>query len=98
MITRFVYPKLDTFFAKRNMPIAKQLLIASTTDDGKLWFGIKEAIESYCEEYGCSVNNVRWMVKTKVDRMDDTYKTIIATDINDWEQKFNALHAEFERI
>lgn len=97
MITRFIYPKMDMFYKNRGMMNnAKQLLITSTTDDGKCWFGVREAIENYCEEYGCSIENVIWRVMVKPNDYD--YATIQAKNIDDWERQFNDLNVEFEKV
>ena len=51
-MVRFVYPYVDKFFERKGiMDKAKQLRIAHTSEDGGYWFGIREAIENYCEEY-----------------------------------------------
>ncbi len=96
MITRFVYPRVDMFYKNRGMKEAVQLAITSTSDDGKSWFGIREAIANYCEEYGCDVAKVRWMIQVKPD--DDDYAEIIAKDLDDWERKFNDLKVEYKEI
>ena len=96
MITRFVYPRVDMFYKNRGMKEAVQLAITSTSDDGKSWFGIREAIENYCEEYGCDIAKVRWMIQVKPD--DHDYTEIIAKDLDDWERKFNDLNVEYKEI
>ena len=96
MITRFVYPRVDMFYKNRGMKEAVQLAITSTSDDGKSWFGIREAIANYCEEYGCDVAKVRWVIQVKPD--DDDYAEIIAKDLDDWERKFNDLKVEYKEI
>ena len=96
MTTRFVYPRIDMFYKNRGMKEAVQLAITSTTDDGKSWFGIGEAIANYCEEYGCAIDNVRWLVQVKPDDYD--CKEIIAKDIEEWVRKFNALDVEYDII
>lgn len=96
MITRFVYPRVDMFYKNRGMKEAVQLAITSTSDDGKSWFGIREAIANYCEEYGCDIAKVRWMIQVKPD--DDDYAEIIAKDLDDWERKFNDLKVEYKEI
>ncbi len=95
MLTRFVYPKLDVFYLRTKPDLAQQLAIASPTDDGHRWFGVKDAIEAYCEEYGCRVDNVRWLVYRSAT---GEYETIIAENLDDWERQFNALDIEFDPI
>lgn len=97
MITRFVYPKMDMFYKNRGMNEATQLLISSTTDDGKCWFGIREAIENYCEEYGCNIENVNWIIRVTPD-LNGESATIRAKDIDDWVRQFKKLNVVFERI
>ena len=96
MITRFVYPRVDMFYKNRGMKEAVQLAITSTSDDGQSWFGIREAIANYCEEYGCDIAKVRWMIQVKPD--DDDYAEMIAKDLDDWERKFNDLKVEYKEI
>lgn len=96
MITRFIHPKIDMFFENRGMKESLQLAIASETDDGSCWFGIRDAIENYCEEYGCDLSKVRWLVKVRPDDRD--YTEIVATDIDDWIHKFNELDVVYEEI
>lgn len=97
MITRFVYPKMDMFYKNRGMKEATQLLISSTTDDGKCWFGIREAIENYCEEYGCNIENVNWIIRV-TPGLNGESATIRAKDIDDWVRQFKKLNVVFERI
>ena len=96
MITRFVYPKIDMFYKNRNLKGAIQLLISSTSDDGKCWYGTRDAIENYCEEYGCDIQNVQWYVLVKPD--DDDYAEIIAKNLDDWERQFNDLKVQYQEI
>ena len=96
MITRFVYHRGDMFYKNRGMKEAVQLAITSTSDDGQSWFGIREAIANYCEEYGCDIAKVRWMIQVKPD--DDDYAEMIAKDLDDWERKFNDLKVEYKEI
>lgn len=97
MITRFVYPRVDMFYKNRGMmKDAVQLAITSTSDDGKSWFGVRDAIINYCEEYGCDIGNVRWMIQVKPDDYD--YTEIIAKDIDEWERKFNDLNVVYKEI
>lgn len=97
MITRFVYPRVDMFFKRRGMmKEAYQLAISSTSDDGQSWFGIRDAIENYCEEYGCDITNVRWKIQVKPDDYD--FAEIIAKDIDDWERQFNDLKVVYQEI
>ena len=99
MIIRFVYPKLNLFYAKRGMNGAEQLVIAGPADDGRCWFGIREAIENYCEEYrefGISIQDIEWLVKAHPS--DGDYESIVATDIDDWVKQFNDLKVEFDLI
>ena len=95
MITRFVYPTISRYLQERGlMDKARQLCITSTTDDGKCWFGIRDAIENYCEEYGITVDSVCWMIQVKPD--DYEYTKIIAKNIDDWERQFNDLNVEYK--
>lgn len=97
MVTRFIYPKMDMFFKNRGMlDEARQLHIASVVDDGKYWFGVREAIENYCAEEGCEIANVCWLVKVNPDDYD--YAEIIAKDIDEWESKFNVLGVQYDII
>ena len=94
MITRFVYPRLDMFYKRKDrMERALQLVISSSTEDGKCWFGVRDAIINYCEEYGFDIGNVCWMIKVKPD---DDYTEIIAKDIDEWERKFNDLNVVYQ--
>ena len=97
MIRRFIYPRVDMFYKNRGMmKNAIQLAITSETDDGKSWFGTREAIENYCEEYGIEINNVEWLVK--LDPNKDDFAKINAKDFDDWERQYNSLKIKYKEI
>ena len=94
-MVRFVYPYVDKFFERKGiMNKAKQLRIARTSEDGGYWFGIREAIENYCDEYHYSLKDITWKVMVKPD--DYEYATIKAENIDDWERQFNDLKVIFD--
>lgn len=94
-IKRFVYPKIDRFWQDRGEgQYAKQLEIASETDDGSCWYGLTDAIKNYCKENGLSVDQVLWKVQVKPGQ----YETIEANNLKDWEEKFSALDVMFEYL
>jgi hypothetical protein len=97
MVTRFVYPKKDEFFQKRGFTKeATQLLITSTTDDGKCWFGIEDGIKNYLEETGIEITNVLWKIKVKPK--NEGYAPITATSVEDFVKQFNALPIVYDLI
>ena len=92
---RFVYPYVDKFFERKGiMNKAKQLRIAHSSEDGGYWFGIREAIENYCDEYHYSLKDITWKIMVKPDDYD--YATIKAENIDDWERQFNDLKVIFD--
>lgn len=96
-ITRFIYPKKDMWYYNRGIKDhAYQLLIASEHSDGVCWFGVTEAIESYCEETGIELSNITWEVR--VHPNDTDYSTIKADTIEEWKKQFKALKPRFEEV
>ena len=95
MITRFVYPFYDPFYAKHKMPeCAKQLRIASEGSDGRCYFGTDVAVKNYCEDNGLKVKDVEWQVCTSFKSF--SYSIIKAKNIEDWAEQFKALNVEYE--
>ena len=93
---RFVYPKLDEFYHRRQMFGAHQLTIARECEDGQNWFGVRKAIENYCSEFHLKIEDVIW--KIMVHPEDHDYAVIRAKDLDDWETQFKALKPVFEPI
>lgn len=87
MVRRFVYTKLFG-------GIKKSLQIQSECEDGRLWFGIKNAIINYLNETGLKIENVEWYVWSKVK---DNYVIIKATDVADWLKQFEQIDVTWEK-
>jgi len=81
MTKRFVYPK-KIYNGKKGLQIQRE------TEDGKVWFGIEEAIQNYCEEMGLELQNVQWLIWSE---KDDNYIDIKASNIKDWLKLFDAI-------
>jgi len=81
MTKRFVYPK-KIYNGKKGLQIQRE------TEDGKVWFGIEEAIQNYCEEMGLELQNVQWLIWSE---KDDNYIGIKASNIKDWLKLFDAI-------
>ena len=77
-VKRFIYP--TTFGNKPS------LRIDSTTEDGRVWFGITEAIQNYIEDNGMELNHVEWCLWNGKD-----FDSINASTIEDWEKQYNKL-------
>ena len=58
MITLYVYPTKD--FRGR-----KALLIEKECEDGKIWFGISDAVCGYCDDAGIAFKDVIFKVQFK---------------------------------
>lgn len=94
MLRRFVYPVIDGFFQSRGMTShAKQLVINKESEDGASWFGIRDAIQNYCEDNGLDISNIDWRIKLYEK---DEFVSIIAKDLDDWERQFNDINPTFE--
>ncbi len=81
MTKRFVYPK-KIYGSKKGLQIQRE------AEDGKVWFGIEEAIQNYCEEMGLELQNVQWLIWSE---KDDNYIGIKANTIKDWLKLFDAI-------
>ena len=96
MIIRHVYPKLDMWYFRRGIhDCDRQLLITSEYDDGKCWFGVKEGIKNYLEEYGMDISKVTWYIQV---RPNGECVKITAKTVNEWVKKFNELKPVFEKV
>ena len=96
MTKRFVYPK-KIYGGKKGLQIQRE------AEDGKIWFGIEEAIQNYCEEMGLELQNVQWLIWSEADNnyiwiqsiineiRDKNYIWIKANNIKDWLKLFDAI-------
>ena len=85
MTTRFVYPKYSSW--KR-----ETLLIAAECEDGYTWFGVRDAIKNYLDEYDLEISQVEW--KIWIEQKQD-YVSIVASSLDEWETEFNKLNIEW---
>lgn len=81
MTKRFVYPK-KIYGGKKGLQIQRE------DEDGKIWFGVEEAIQNYCEEMGLELPNVQWLIWSEAD---NNYIWIKANNIKDWLKLFDAI-------
>ena len=86
MTKRFVYPTI--IWGNK-----KCLQIQRESEDGKVWFGIEDAIKSYLDETGLDINEVEWYKEVESSK---DYSIIKAKNIKDWINQFEALGAQWE--
>lgn len=77
MLGLFVYPKITNN--------RKGFLIQKEAEDGKIWFGVDDAIKNYLEETGLNIKDVKWLVWSE---KESTYLIIEAVTIKDWLYQF----------
>lgn len=82
----FVYPK-KTIWSGNCLQIARE------SEDGRTWFGVKEAIVNYCEEMDINIKNVEWCVWCEPQ---NDYVTIKANTYEDWFKQFSKLDVVWE--
>jgi len=87
MAIRYVYTKI--YWGSR-----KGLQIQRECEDGRIWFGIEDAIKNYLEENGLQIENVKWSVWSEAK---NTYVDIVATDIADWKKQFEQIEVVWEK-
>lgn len=87
MAKRFVYAKL--YWGSK-----KGLQIQHECEDGRIWFGIEEAIQNYLEETGLKIENVEWLVWSEAN---NEYISIKANDVADWKVQFEQIEVVWEK-
>ena len=71
----------------------KCLQIQRESEDGKVWFGIEDAIKSYLDETGLDINEVEWYIEVESSK---DYSIIKAKNIKDWINQFEDLGVQWE--
>ena len=87
MKTLFVYPTIQKLLNK------KCLLIENGNEDGRIWFGIQDAIKNYLSDNELDISQIDW--KIRVRKNDTDYITIHATTLEDFEKQFYDLNVEW---
>ena len=87
MLKCYVYPKKIWNGTKKCLQIQRE------TEDGSCWFGIEEAINSYCNGNGLDISTVEWCVWCEPRRK---YASIKAKDSKEWLGKFEKLKVVWE--
>lgn len=86
MTKRFVYPTI--IWGNK-----KCLQIQRENEDGKVWFGIEDAIKSYLDENSLDINEVEWYIEVESSK---DYSIIKAKNIKDWISQFEDLGVQWE--
>lgn len=89
MIIRFVYPVIH--YGRRSLQIQRE------GEDGYIYFGVKDAINTYCEQNNLDLSKVTWKVCAEPIHFTG-FTDINAKDSDDWLAQFESFPVSWKVI